>query len=60
MSEYYHLIWHAGKILDKFYEHTNEITAIDFDGSNICSGGADGLVNYYHLANSAAPKSSPG
>jgi hypothetical protein len=37
-----------GKIVDKFFEHTNEITAIDFDGSNVCSGGADGLINYYY------------
>ena len=39
----------SGEILDKFYQHTGPVTAVDFDGVNMISGGSDGITNIYAL-----------
>ena len=39
----------SGEILDKFNEHSGEISAIDFDGLHLASGGADGTLCFYDL-----------
>lgn len=39
----------SGEILDKFSEHSGEISAIDFDGLHLASGGADGSLCFYDL-----------
>ena len=38
----------TGDILSRYFEHTGEITALDFDGERLCSGGLDGVINIYH------------
>jgi hypothetical protein len=39
----------VGLIYDKYNKHKGEITAIDYDGKNLCSGGADGTINIYKI-----------
>lgn len=39
----------SGEILDKFNEHTGEISAIEFDGLHLASGGNDGSLCFYDL-----------
>eukprot|EP01038_Epipyxis_sp_PR26KG_P005389 gene5389-7472_t len=39
----------TGQVLDKFNDHKSEVTSIDFDGTNLCSGSADGDVSIYKL-----------
>ena len=49
----------TGDILSRYFEHTGEISALDYDGERLCSGGLDGVVNIYntHNINTAAVSS---
>jgi WD40 repeat protein len=40
----------SGDVLDKFNEHSGEVTSIDFDGLHLCSGGSDGTLCFYSLS----------
>lgn len=54
-----------GDILDKYCDHKNEITSLDFDGMDLCSGSSNGETVLYKLTygnkaitNNAAASSS--
>ena len=38
-----------GDILDKYCDHRNEITSLDFDGMDLCSGSSNGETVLYKL-----------
>ena len=44
----YHLCGLTATLLRRYFEHTGEISALDFDGERLCSGGKDGVINIYH------------
>ena len=46
----------TGEILNKFHEHSTEISAIDFNGNYLATGGADGLVVITDLKNNVINK----
>ena len=39
----------TGEVLDKYYQHSGMVSALDFDGYNCISGGADGITNIYQV-----------
>ena len=57
-----------GDILDRYCDHKNEITSLDFDGMDLCSGSSNGETVLYKLtygnkaitSNNAAASSVPG
>jgi len=38
-----------GDILDRYFDHKNEITSLDFDGMDLCSGSSNGETVLYKL-----------
>ena len=40
----------SGDVIEKFRGHQKEIASLDFDGESLVTGGADGLLNMYHLS----------
>ena len=40
----------TGEILDKYNDHSTEITAIDYDGIHLATGAYDGSLNFYSLS----------
>ena len=52
----YHLCGLTATLLRRYFEHTGEISALDFDGERLCSGGKDGVINIYHTpSNTTVP-----
>ena len=44
----------SGDVIEKFRGHDKEISSLDFDGSSLVTGGADGLLNIYQLPSSSS------
>ena len=50
----------TGEVVDRYFEHKCEVTALDYDGGrNLCTGGADGTLNIYAVTLASPSPQAP-